>query len=152
MHRGHILPGDEIVQVDEQVVVSWGRGHVGILVWLGRTPVQLELRGACLWLGRIWGMQELRCRGWAVPLLTRCPWQVGWTRVNLVKKLLEKASRASLVLKKLPLSLPGSPLSTRQQVSIPSTSSARKGCAGTQPGVYSPMGGHPRMWQCKVKH
>ncbi|XP_052555016.1 connector enhancer of kinase suppressor of ras 1 isoform X1 [Tympanuchus pallidicinctus] len=61
VHGGHILPGDEIVQVDEQVVV-------------------------------------------------------GWTRINLVKKLLEKDSRASLVLKKLPLSLPGSPLSTRQQV------------------------------------
>uniref|UniRef100_A0A8C3KYD9 Connector enhancer of kinase suppressor of Ras 1 n=1 Tax=Chrysolophus pictus TaxID=9089 RepID=A0A8C3KYD9_CHRPC len=61
VHGGRILPGDEIVQVNEQVVV-------------------------------------------------------GWTRVNLVKKLLEKASRVSLVLKKVPLSLPGSPLSIRQQV------------------------------------
>ncbi|XP_021230905.1 connector enhancer of kinase suppressor of ras 1 isoform X2 [Numida meleagris] len=61
VHGGHILPGDEIVQVNEQVVV-------------------------------------------------------GWTRINLAKKLLEKASRVSLVLKKVPLSLPGSPLPTRQQV------------------------------------
>ncbi|OXB55741.1 hypothetical protein ASZ78_015636 [Callipepla squamata] len=61
VHRTHILPGDEIVQVNEQVVV-------------------------------------------------------GWTRVNLEKKLLEKASGVSLVLKKVPLSLPGSPLPTRQKV------------------------------------
>uniref|UniRef100_G1MPV5 Connector enhancer of kinase suppressor of Ras 1 n=1 Tax=Meleagris gallopavo TaxID=9103 RepID=G1MPV5_MELGA len=61
VHGGCILPGDEIVQVNEQVVV-------------------------------------------------------GWTHINLVKKLLEKASGVSLVLKKVPLSLPGSPLSTRQQV------------------------------------
>uniref|UniRef100_A0A669PLI6 Connector enhancer of kinase suppressor of Ras 1 n=1 Tax=Phasianus colchicus TaxID=9054 RepID=A0A669PLI6_PHACC len=63
VHGGRILPGDEIVQVNEQVVVSWGRGHAGILVWLGGTPVQVELRGACVWLGRIWGMQELRPGG-----------------------------------------------------------------------------------------
>ncbi|NXI66848.1 CNKR1 kinase, partial [Anseranas semipalmata] len=60
-HGGRILPGDEIVQVNEQVVV-------------------------------------------------------GWTRVNLAKKLLEKASGVTLVLKKIPLSPPGSPLSPRQQV------------------------------------
>ncbi|XP_035201753.1 connector enhancer of kinase suppressor of ras 1 [Oxyura jamaicensis] len=58
---GRILPGDEIVQVNEQVVV-------------------------------------------------------GWTRTNLAKKLLEKASGVTLVLKKVPLSPPGSPLSPRQQV------------------------------------
>ncbi|XP_068513959.1 connector enhancer of kinase suppressor of ras 1 isoform X1 [Anas acuta] len=57
---GRILPGDEIVQVNEQVVV-------------------------------------------------------GWTRSNLAKKLLEKASGVTLVLKKVPLSPPGSPLSPRQQ-------------------------------------
>ncbi|XP_066838474.1 connector enhancer of kinase suppressor of ras 1 [Anser cygnoides] len=57
---GRILPGDEIVQVNEQVVV-------------------------------------------------------GWTRTNLAKKLLEKASGVTLVLKKVPLSPPGSPLSPRQQ-------------------------------------
>ncbi|XP_075030007.1 connector enhancer of kinase suppressor of ras 1 [Calonectris borealis] len=60
-HGGRILPGDEIVQVNEQVVV-------------------------------------------------------GWTRVNLAKKLLEKASGVTLVLKKIPLDLPGSPPSPRQQL------------------------------------
>ncbi|KAM6190511.1 connector enhancer of kinase suppressor of ras 1 [Sarcoramphus papa] len=60
-HRGRILPGDEIVQVNEQVVV-------------------------------------------------------GWTRVNLAKKLLEKTSGVTLVLKKIPLDLPGSPPSPRQQL------------------------------------
>ncbi|XP_068773674.1 connector enhancer of kinase suppressor of ras 1 isoform X2 [Struthio camelus] len=55
-----ILPGDEIVQVNEQVVV-------------------------------------------------------GWTPVNLAKKLLEKPSGATLVLKKVPPSLPGSPQAARQQ-------------------------------------
>ncbi|KAM6295982.1 connector enhancer of kinase suppressor of ras 1 [Aegotheles albertisi] len=60
-HGGRILPGDEIVQVNEQVVV-------------------------------------------------------GWTHVNLVKKLLEKASGVTLVLKKIPLDPPGSPSSPRQQL------------------------------------
>ncbi|XP_074750470.1 connector enhancer of kinase suppressor of ras 1 [Strix uralensis] len=60
-YGGRILPGDEIVQVNEQVVV-------------------------------------------------------GWTRSNLVKKLLEKASRVTLVLKKIPLDLAGSPPSPRQQL------------------------------------
>ncbi|CAN8200449.1 unnamed protein product [Coccothraustes coccothraustes] len=59
-HGGHILPGDEIVQVNEQVVV-------------------------------------------------------GWTPVNLARKLLEKGNRVTLVLKKIPLDLPGSPPSPRQQ-------------------------------------
>ncbi|XP_023796701.1 LOW QUALITY PROTEIN: connector enhancer of kinase suppressor of ras 1, partial [Cyanistes caeruleus] len=59
-HRGHVLPGDEIVQVNEQVVV-------------------------------------------------------GWTPVNLARKLLEKGNRVTLVLKKIPLDLPGSPPSPRQQ-------------------------------------
>ncbi|XP_015267127.1 PREDICTED: connector enhancer of kinase suppressor of ras 1 isoform X2 [Gekko japonicus] len=58
-HYNRVLPGDEIVQVNDQVVV-------------------------------------------------------GWTRMNLVKKLLETPSRVTLVLKKIPLSLsipsyPGSP-------------------------------------------
>ncbi|NWS45128.1 CNKR1 kinase, partial [Probosciger aterrimus] len=65
---GLILPGDEIVQVNEQTVV-------------------------------------------------------GWTRVSLVKKLLENVSRVTLVLKKIPLDLPGSPPSPRQQVSDPSAPS-----------------------------
>ncbi|POI28228.1 hypothetical protein CIB84_008022, partial [Bambusicola thoracicus] len=73
VHGGRILPGDEIVQVNEQVVV-------------------------------------------------------GWTHINLVKKLSESASRVSLVLKKVPLSLPGSPLHTRQQGS-PKTGRRPKGVA-----------------------
>ncbi|KAM6239620.1 connector enhancer of kinase suppressor of ras 1 isoform 2-T2 [Porphyrio hochstetteri] len=60
-HGGRILPGDEIVQVNEQVVV-------------------------------------------------------GWTRVNLAKKLLEKANGVTLVLRKVPLDLPRSPTSLRQQL------------------------------------
>ncbi|NXL92712.1 CNKR1 kinase, partial [Alectura lathami] len=93
-HGGHILPGDEIVQVNEQVVVSRGRGDVG------------------------------------------------WTRVNLEKKLLEKVNRVTLVLKKVPLSLPGSPLPARQQVSGPSAPSATLGCAGWEPGrSLQPCGG-----------
>ncbi|XP_064254773.1 connector enhancer of kinase suppressor of ras 1 [Passer domesticus] len=59
-HGGHILPGDEIVQVNEQVVV-------------------------------------------------------GWTPVNLARKLLEKGNKVTLVLKKIPLDLPSSPPSPRQQ-------------------------------------
>ncbi|XP_042635943.1 connector enhancer of kinase suppressor of ras 1 [Catharus ustulatus] len=59
-HGGHILPGDEIVEVNEQVVV-------------------------------------------------------GWTPVNLARKLLEKGNRVTLVLKKIPLDLPSSPPSPRQQ-------------------------------------
>ncbi|XP_030320215.1 connector enhancer of kinase suppressor of ras 1 isoform X2 [Calypte anna] len=42
--------------------------------------------------------------------------QVGWTRVNLAKKLLEKRSRVALVLKKIPLDLPGSLPSPRQEL------------------------------------
>ncbi|NWV12375.1 CNKR1 kinase, partial [Ptilonorhynchus violaceus] len=61
-HGGCILPGDEIVQVNEQLVV-------------------------------------------------------GWTPVNLARKLLEKGNRVTLVLKKIPLDLPSSPPSPRQQVS-----------------------------------
>ncbi|XP_058675827.1 connector enhancer of kinase suppressor of ras 1 [Ammospiza caudacuta] len=59
-HGGLVLPGDEIVQVNEQVVV-------------------------------------------------------GWTPVSLARKLLEKGDRVTLVLKKIPLDLPGSPPSPRQQ-------------------------------------
>nr|XP_041576684.1 connector enhancer of kinase suppressor of ras 1 isoform X2 [Taeniopygia guttata] len=59
-HGDHILPGDEIVQVNEQVVV-------------------------------------------------------GWTPVNLARKLLEKGNEVTLVLKKIPLNLPGTPPSPRQQ-------------------------------------
>ncbi|KAM6996154.1 connector enhancer of kinase suppressor of ras 1 isoform 1-T2 [Passerculus sandwichensis] len=57
---GLVLPGDEIVQVNEQVVV-------------------------------------------------------GWTPVSLARKLLEEGDRVTLVLKKIPLELPGSPPSPRQQ-------------------------------------
>ncbi|NWU10184.1 CNKR1 kinase, partial [Cephalopterus ornatus] len=87
-HGGHILPGDEIVQVNEQVVVT----H----------------RGAV---------------------------QVGWTRVNLEKKLLERANEVTLVLKKIPLDLPGSPPSPRQWVSDPSAPrSAQVPQSGECPG------------------
>ncbi|NWZ93575.1 CNKR1 kinase, partial [Nesospiza acunhae] len=72
-HGGHILPGDEIVQVNEQVVV-------------------------------------------------------GWTPVSLARKLLEKGNRVTLVLKKIPLDLPGSPPSCRQQVSDPSAPSPAPLC------------------------
>ncbi|NXS83714.1 CNIPF protein, partial [Erpornis zantholeuca] len=71
-HGGHILPGDEIVQVNEQVVV-------------------------------------------------------GWTPVSLARKLLEKGNRVTLVLKKIPLDLPGSPPSPRQQVSDPGAPTAELG-------------------------
>ncbi|NXD94913.1 CNKR1 kinase, partial [Chaetorhynchus papuensis] len=67
-HGDHILPGDEIVQVNEQVVV-------------------------------------------------------GWTPISLARKLLEKGNTVTLVLKKIPLDLPGSPPSPRQQVSDPSAPS-----------------------------
>ncbi|XP_025054480.1 connector enhancer of kinase suppressor of ras 1 isoform X1 [Alligator sinensis] len=59
-HCSQILPGDELVQVDDQVVV-------------------------------------------------------GWTRVNLAKKLLEKPSQVTLVLKRIPLSFLGSPRSPPYQ-------------------------------------
>ncbi|XP_037737838.1 connector enhancer of kinase suppressor of ras 1 [Chelonia mydas] len=38
---------------------------------------------------------------------------VGWTRVNLVKKILEKPNQVTLVLKKIPLTSVGSPCSPR---------------------------------------
>ncbi|XP_067399444.1 connector enhancer of kinase suppressor of ras 1 isoform X2 [Emydura macquarii macquarii] len=57
-HGSQVLPGDEIVQVNDQVVV-------------------------------------------------------GWTRVNLVKKILEKPSHVTLVLKKIPLTSARSPCSPR---------------------------------------
>ncbi|XP_063212230.1 connector enhancer of kinase suppressor of ras 1 [Chroicocephalus ridibundus] len=76
-HGGRILPGDEIVQVNEQVVV-------------------------------------------------------GWTRINLEKKLLEKTSGVTLVLKKIPLNLPGSPPSPRQQ--LPGTVSDAADPPGTRNG------------------
>lgn len=87
-----------------------------------------------LWLGRVWGMWESggwegawgcgAARGWChIPGLTRAGMQVGWTHVNLVKKLLEKKSGVTLVLKKIPLDIPSSPPSPRQQVSEPSASS-----------------------------
>lgn len=66
--------------------------------------------------GAAWG------RG-RVPWVTRGCVQVGWTRVNLAKKLLEKASGVTLVLKKIPLDQPSSPPYPRQQVSDPSTPS-----------------------------
>ncbi|XP_062491463.1 connector enhancer of kinase suppressor of ras 1 [Pezoporus occidentalis] len=87
-HRGLILPGDEIVQVNEQTVV-------------------------------------------------------GWTRVNLAKKLLEDVSRVTLVLKKIPLDLPGSPSSPRQQLleafldAADSTSTRSSECPGSPVSLSS---------------
>ncbi|NWW89323.1 CNKR1 kinase, partial [Rhynochetos jubatus] len=102
-HGGRILPGDEIVQVNEQVVV-------------------------------------------------------GWTRVNLVKKLLEKASGVTLVLKKIPLDPPGLPPSPSQQVSNPSAPSTApaphwavlgtsQGCSepGISLAIPKALGGHGGM-------
>uniref|UniRef100_A0A8B9PTR9 Connector enhancer of kinase suppressor of Ras 1 n=1 Tax=Apteryx owenii TaxID=8824 RepID=A0A8B9PTR9_APTOW len=65
----------------------------------------------------------------------RCRLQVGWTPANLAKKLLEKPSGATLVLKKIPLSLAGSPRAARQPVSDPSAPrtapapGGRQGCS-----------------------
>lgn len=84
--------------------------------------------------GKVWGMREpWECIGlgghgavWGCvcPLwFTRQCVQVGWTRVSLAKKLLENVSKVTLVLKKIPLDLPDSPSSPRQQVSDPSTPS-----------------------------
>lgn len=84
------------------------------------------------------------------PRLTRVCVQVGWTRVNLAKKLLEKVSGVTLVLKKIPLDLPGLPSSPRQQVSDPSAPSTapvshwallgtRQGCL--EPGISHHVGG-----------
>ncbi|XP_065553834.1 connector enhancer of kinase suppressor of ras 1 [Lathamus discolor] len=87
-HRGLILPGDEIVQVNEQIVV-------------------------------------------------------GWTRVNLAKKLLENVSTVTLVLKKIPLDLPGSPSSPRQQLleafldAADSTSTRSSECPGSPVSLTS---------------
>lgn len=143
------------MQVNEQVVVSRGRGRgwggayggVGSAgrLWSG-SPARLGLQGspglqdAHLWLGEDLGDAGTGPRGdlgsgrvhgaGFCPPVSRVLWQVGWTRTNLAKKLLEKASGVTLVLKKVPLSPPGSPLSPRQQVSNPSAPSARVGCAG----------------------
>ncbi|KAM9532134.1 connector enhancer of kinase suppressor of ras 1 isoform 2-T2 [Guaruba guarouba] len=87
-HGGLILPGDEIVQVNEQTVV-------------------------------------------------------GWTCVNLAKKLLENVSRVTLVLKKIPLDLPGSPSSPRQQLleafldAADSTSTRSSECPGSPVSLTS---------------
>nr|XP_047929016.1 connector enhancer of kinase suppressor of ras 1 [Anser cygnoides] len=84
------------------------------------------LQDAQLWLGEDLGDAGTGAKGdlgsgrvhgaGFCPPVSRVLWQVGWTRTNLAKKLLEKASGVTLVLKKVPLSPPGSPLSPRQQV------------------------------------
>lgn len=74
-----------------------------------------------LWLGRVWATKHPWGRG-SGPQLTQDV-QVGWTPVNLARKLLEKGNMVTLVLKKIPLDLPGSPPSPRQQVSDPSAPS-----------------------------
>lgn len=102
-----------------------------------------------LWLGWVWGMKHPWGRD-SGPQLTQ-DLQVGWTPVNLARKLLEKGNRVTLVLKKIPLDLPGSPPSPKQQVSDPSAPSparaphwavlgTRQGCS--EPGI-SHHTGHP---------
>lgn len=58
-HGGLILPGDEIVQVNEQLVVSWGTRAAGF----GRGDRDRELQGWEEWGILRWGgfeaMQEL---------------------------------------------------------------------------------------------
>ncbi|NXJ19346.1 CNKR1 kinase, partial [Dicrurus megarhynchus] len=88
-HGDHILPGDEIVQVNEQVVLT----------------------------------QDV---------------QVGWTPVNLARKLLEKGNTVTLVLKKIPLNLPGSPPSPRQQPEVDRGPPQRSGRSGAQGSRFSP--------------
>ncbi|NXB17871.1 CNKR1 kinase, partial [Rhagologus leucostigma] len=88
-HGGHILPGDEIVQVNEQVVLT----------------------------------QDV---------------QVGWTPVSLARKLLEKGNTVTLVLKKIPLDLPGSPPSPRQQPEVDQGPPQRSGRSGAQSSRFPP--------------
>uniref|UniRef100_A0A8C3XNC6 Connector enhancer of kinase suppressor of Ras 1 n=1 Tax=Chelydra serpentina TaxID=8475 RepID=A0A8C3XNC6_CHESE len=51
--------------------------------------------------------------GTATEVRDLCGEMVGWTRVNLVKKILEKPNQVTLVLKKIPLTSVGSPCSPR---------------------------------------
>lgn len=91
-----------------------------------------------LWLGWVWGMKHPW--GWGSgPQLTQ-DLQVGWTPVNLVRKLLEKGNRVTLVLKKIPLDLPSSPPSPRQQVSDPSAPNPALSCAGNQAEMLRALG------------
>lgn len=131
-------------------------GCMGEWVWLGGcgwgTWHSSGLQDAHLWLGEDLGEAGAGVKGdlgsgrvhgaGFCPPVSRVLWQVGWTRSNLAKKLLEKASGVTLVLKKVPLSPPGSPLSPRQQVSNPSAPSAKLGCAGNraEPGTSSTGG------------
>ncbi|NXA41455.1 CNKR1 kinase, partial [Eudromia elegans] len=80
VHGPPLLPGDEIVQIDEQVVV-------------------------------------------------------GWTPVNLARKLWERPSGATLVLKKLPPSPPGSPRAAGPPVSAPGAPSTTVSPRGTPAAV-----------------
>lgn len=129
---------------------------MGAWVWPGgcgwRTWHSSGLQDAHLWPEEDLGEAGARVKGdlgsgrvhgaGFCPPVSRVLWQVGWTRTNLAKKLLEKASGVTLVLKKVPLSPPGSPLSPRQQVSNPSAPSAKLGCAGNraEPGTSSTGG------------
>ncbi|XP_061870367.1 connector enhancer of kinase suppressor of ras 1 isoform X2 [Colius striatus] len=59
---------------------------------------------------------EITSTGSCLHFVSAITSEVGWSRVNLVKKLLEKENGMTLVLKKIPLDLPSSPLSHRQQL------------------------------------
>ncbi|NWV53390.1 CNKR1 kinase, partial [Daphoenositta chrysoptera] len=88
-HGDHILPGDEIVQVNEQVVLT----------------------------------QDV---------------QVGWTPLNLARKLLEKGNTVTLVLMKIPLDLPSSPPSARQQPEVGQGPPQRSRSFGAQGSRFPP--------------
>uniref|UniRef100_A0A8C5IFR0 Connector enhancer of kinase suppressor of Ras 1 n=1 Tax=Junco hyemalis TaxID=40217 RepID=A0A8C5IFR0_JUNHY len=69
--------------------------------------------------------------------------QVGWTPVSLARKLLEKGNRVTLVLKKIPLDLPSSPPSPRQQASDPSAPSPA-------PAPHWESGRDAQSWPCQA--
>uniref|UniRef100_A0A674J9S7 Connector enhancer of kinase suppressor of Ras 1 n=1 Tax=Terrapene triunguis TaxID=2587831 RepID=A0A674J9S7_9SAUR len=79
----------------------------------------------------------------------RCRETVGWTRVNLVKKILEKPNQVTLVLKKIPLTSVESPCSPRSpchQVSrtrYPHTPSMR-----TEPSLAVP---NRNLWKMQPR-
>lgn len=62
-HGGHVLPGDEIVQVNEQVVVSGDGGSRVLLGLAGRAQAGnagvMSSKKQEPWLGKIRGTQEL---------------------------------------------------------------------------------------------
>lgn len=78
-----ILAGDEVIQVNDQIVVS--------------------ILCACVLLSAKSGLAKHNFIWTPTPNALHC--QVGWSRKNLVKKLKENPSGVTLVLKKVPVSL-----------------------------------------------